>query len=241
MTARRMTGAFDLQVRLGGLEDLCADAVDLGQAADAAHITALKRRRVAVRTLKGASCTPVDIGYLTGIPTETVDNLLTVPIETSWMTTGATPWRRHPHLQEPPPPGGTRQVVAAVVTPAGSSWDLHLTGDMPPRRCRTLAAAENALTAASAAGNGGVDVHVIPQLDDTCRRHHRRRRHRNRHRGRPERTLLPATPPRRPTAARTRVGLPRYRPPPRHARTPRRAPPDRPCRLNEWTSAALAV
>lgn len=45
MTARRLTGAFDLQVRLGGLEGLCADAVDLGQAADAAHITALKRRR----------------------------------------------------------------------------------------------------------------------------------------------------------------------------------------------------
>jgi len=150
MTARRLHDVFDLQVDLGGLEDLCADAVDLGQAADAAHITALKLRRVAVRTLKDAGCTHVDIGYLTGIPTETVDNLLRVPVETSWMTTGTTPWRRRPHLHEPrPPAGGTRRVVAAVVTPAGSSWDLHLAGDVSSRRVRTLAAAENALATAA--------------------------------------------------------------------------------------------
>lgn len=120
--------------------------------------------------LKDAGHTPVDIGYLTGIPTKTVDNLLTVPVETPWMTTGATPWRRRPYLQELPPPAGTRRVVAAVVTPAGSSWDLHRAGDMPPRRVRTLAAAENALTTA-AGGCGGVDVLVIPQLPDTCQRH----------------------------------------------------------------------
>jgi len=171
MTARRLHDVFDLQVDLGGLEDLCADAVDLGQAADAAHITALKLRRVAVRTLKDAGCTHVDIGYLTGIPTETVDNLLRVPVETPWMTTGTTPWRRRPRLHDPPPSGGTRRVVAAMVTPAGSSWDLHLAGDVPPRRVRTLAAAENALTAAAAASDGGVDVLVIPKLDETCRRH----------------------------------------------------------------------
>jgi len=58
MTARRLPGAFDLQVSLGGLEDLCTDAVDLGQAADTAHITALKLRRVAVRALTAAGCTP---------------------------------------------------------------------------------------------------------------------------------------------------------------------------------------
>jgi hypothetical protein len=47
---------------------------------------------------------------------------------------------------------------------------LHLPGDAPPRRVRTLAAAENAL---SAAAGGGVeaDVHVIAQLDDACQRH----------------------------------------------------------------------
>jgi len=90
------------------------------------------------------------------------------------MTTGTTPWRPRPHLQHPPPSGGTRQVIVAMVTPAGSSWDLHLTGDMSPRRVRTLAAAENALTAAVAAagdGGGGVDVLVVPQLAETCQRH----------------------------------------------------------------------
>jgi len=155
MTARRLAGGFDLQVSLGGFEDLCADAVELGQAADIAHITALKLRRVAVRSLTAAGCTPVDIGYLTGIPTETVDNLLRVPVETPWMNAGTTPWRRRPQLQAPAAPAaGTRRVVAAVVTPAGSSWDLHLAGDVcrrggsarwpQPRRClpRSPAAGE---------------------------------------------------------------------------------------------------
>lgn len=62
-------------------------------------------------------------------------------------------------------------MIAAVVTPAGSSWDLHLTGDVPPRRVRTLAAAENALAAATGVSDGGVDVHLIPQLPGTCQRH----------------------------------------------------------------------
>jgi hypothetical protein len=170
MTARRLAGGFDLQVSLGGLEDLCADAVELGEAADTAHVTALKLRRVAVRTLKRAGCTPVDVGYLTGIPTDTVDNLLRVPIESPWMNAGTTPWPRRPQLQAPTTPAaGTRRVVAAVVTPAGSSWDLHLAGDVPPRRVRTLAAAETAL--AAVVDGGGADVHVIPQLDDACQRH----------------------------------------------------------------------
>jgi len=173
MTARRLPAGFDLQVSLGGLEDLCTDAVELGQAADAAHITALKLRRIAVRALKVAGCKPVDISYLTGIPTETVDNLLRVPVETPWMTTGTTPWRPRPQLQAAAAAGGTRRVAAAVVTPAGSSWDLHLAGDEQPRRVRTLAAAETALLAAAAAGGGGagVDVHVIAQLGDGCQRH----------------------------------------------------------------------
>ncbi len=79
------------------------------------------------------------------------DNLLRVPAGSPWMTTGTTR-------------GG-----AAAVTPTGSSWDLHLAGNEQPRRVRTLAAAESALSAA--AGGGGVDVHVIAQLDDACRRH----------------------------------------------------------------------
>jgi hypothetical protein len=54
MTARRLHAGFDLQVDLGGVEDLCADAVEAGEAADTAHITALKLRRSAVRALKVA-------------------------------------------------------------------------------------------------------------------------------------------------------------------------------------------
>lgn len=61
MIGRRLEDEFDLQVRLGGLEDLCADAVELGQRSDAASVDAIRLRRRAALTLTAAGIRRTDV------------------------------------------------------------------------------------------------------------------------------------------------------------------------------------
>jgi len=68
LIGRRFDGAFDLQVRLGGLEDLCADAVELDQRSDGLAVEALRLRRRTARSLTEAGIRTTDIAYLMGIP-----------------------------------------------------------------------------------------------------------------------------------------------------------------------------
>jgi len=146
IVAQRLTGpdvAIDVQVSVDGLEDLCADAVELGRESDAASIQALRLKRLAVRALTRAGVKQADIGYLLGISTERADDMRSEPVDSPWMARGQTPWRPRPDLTVPEPAiPGSKRVVAVVVTraPAKTTWFLHL--DDEPERVRTLAVAE---------------------------------------------------------------------------------------------------
>lgn len=79
--ARRLVGddvAVDVQVSLGGLEDPCADAVELGEQSDARSVEAIRLRRIAARALNAAGIATADIGYLMGLRRESAKHLLVV-------------------------------------------------------------------------------------------------------------------------------------------------------------------
>lgn len=71
--ARRLAGPDvepDVQVSLGGLEDLCADAVELAEQSDAKSVEAIRLRRITARALNAAGIAAADIGYLMGLRRE---------------------------------------------------------------------------------------------------------------------------------------------------------------------------
>lgn len=168
IVAQRLTGpgvAIDVQVSVDGLEDLCADAVELGRDSDAAAIQALRLKRLAVRALTRAGVKQADIGYLLGISTERADDMRSEPVDSPWMARGQTPWRPRPDLTVPEPAiPGSRRVVAVVVTraPAKTTWFLHLDDD-EPERVRTLAVAEARVRELVGADT---DVLICPVLSD---------------------------------------------------------------------------
>ncbi len=70
--AQRLVGGdadVDVQYSLRGLEDLCTDAVELGEQSDAKAAEAIRLRRIAARALI-AGIAIADIGYLMGLHRE---------------------------------------------------------------------------------------------------------------------------------------------------------------------------
>jgi hypothetical protein len=68
MAVRQVGGPVDLQVTPGGLEDLCAEAVELGEQADALALEAMRLRRTAAKALSAAGIRTADVGYFTCRP-----------------------------------------------------------------------------------------------------------------------------------------------------------------------------
>ncbi len=167
LAARRLEVPFDLQVDLGGLEDLCADAVELGERSDALTIQAIRARRIAARALAEAGIRGTDIAFLMGMAPYTAKLLLSVPIDTLWMATGQAPPRRFPRPTEPSPSASaTRPVTAIRATRDGIGWLVHLDTGRPPVRRISLAHAEKLARAAIP----DADVMLCPELPDELER-----------------------------------------------------------------------
>jgi len=167
MASRRVGGgSIDLQIALGGLEDLCADAVELGEQSEALAVEALKARRLAAQALSGAGIRTADVGYLMGIEPSSVKHLLTVPIDTPWMAAGHAPPTHRPSAisDAPSKPGTTHRVVVVVVTRSGNGWLVHINPGRRPTGRTTLALAEALVR--DVVDNDGADVLLYPQLPD---------------------------------------------------------------------------
>lgn len=161
MVGRCVDGLFDPQVRLSGLEDLCADAVDLGQRSDAATIDAIRARRRAALALTVAGIRRTDVAHLMGIPSDAIAHLLAVPIDSPWMTVGHAPPTAFPRQQqEVARTDGTRQMAAVVATRDGTGWQVHLSAGRRSTRRTSLVHAEK--LARDLAGDK--DVILCPQL-----------------------------------------------------------------------------
>lgn len=156
-------GVVEVEVRVGGLEDLCADAVETGEQADAAFVTALRLRRRTARLLCDAGLSRADCGYLMGLDRNAIKHLLSVPVDSPWMDTGATPFRGRPGRRDIPPAVGIggRRIGVAVVSRAGNGWWLHV--DPEPVWVWTLERAE--IVTRDLTGDPAVDVMVSPILD----------------------------------------------------------------------------
>lgn len=161
MVERRIHGPFDLQARLGGLEDLCADAVDLGQRSDAATVKAIQLRRRTALALTAAGIRRTDVAYLMGITSGAIAHLLAVPIDSPWMTTGHAPPAAFPRRpQEVASTAGTHQMTAVVATRDGTGWQLQLNAGRHSTRRTSLVHAHK--LARDMAGD--TDVVLCPQL-----------------------------------------------------------------------------
>lgn len=163
LVERRVAEEFDLQVALGGLEDLCADAVDLGQRSDASTIDALRLRRRVALALTAVGIRKTDVAYLTGIASGSVAHLLSVPIESPWMSAGHAPPTPFPQQRvDVTWTAGTRRITAVVATRDGSGWHVHLNGGSRPTRRTSLVHAEKLVRDMA----GDTDVVLCPQLPD---------------------------------------------------------------------------
>lgn len=160
MVARRVEGAFDLQVQLGGLEDLCEDAVELGEQSDASTLEALRLRRATARALAEAGIRKTDVAYLMGIQPDSVAHLLAVPVETAWMKTGHSPPTPFPRPREATTAAGTRRMTAVVATRNGTSWHVHLKAGRRPTGRTSLVHAEKLVRSLY----GDTDILLCPQL-----------------------------------------------------------------------------
>jgi hypothetical protein len=161
---RHADGPIDLQVSLGGLEDLCADAVELGEQSDALAVEALRLRRVAAQTLSAAGIRTADAGYLMGIAQDSVKHLLDVPIDTPWMSTTHAPPTPIPPPARPSAPGTTRDIVPVMVTRSGSGWHVHVNPGRRPVGRTSLVRAE--MLVRDLVADDGADILLCPQLPD---------------------------------------------------------------------------
>jgi hypothetical protein len=150
----------DVQVSLGGLEDLCVDAVDLGEQSDASSVVAIRLRRIAARALSTAGIRTADIGYLMGLRRESAKHLLSGPFDSPWMVAGHAPPLKRPAVPPASASPGNRRVVAAVVTRDGSRWHVHLEDEPQPRA--SLAYAERFVR--KLIDDPKADVLLCPQL-----------------------------------------------------------------------------
>jgi hypothetical protein len=160
--ARRIGAGFDLQVRLGGLEDLCADAVDLGQRSDQSMIEAIRLRRQVAIALTEAGLRRTDVAYLMSIPPDTVAHLLTVPIDSPWMTAGHSPPTPFPRVPPAVKDVGLRRFAVVLATRDGTGWQVHLNAGCRSTRRSSLVHADK--LARDLAGD--IDVLLCPQLPD---------------------------------------------------------------------------
>src|SRR6478735_10348738 len=103
--ARKLLGDdFELQVSVRGLEDLCADSVELTEQSEAAFVRALRLRRIAARTLQDTGLSRADIGYLLGLDPGVATELLSVPVDSPWMSdSDRTAFRGQQKPAEPTP------------------------------------------------------------------------------------------------------------------------------------------
>lgn len=162
MVGRRVEGAFDLQVRLGGLENLCADAVELGEESDALTVVALRLRRQTARALTEAGIRRTDVAYLMGIPPGSVAHLLAVPIDSPWMATGHAPPSPFPQSRQVSTSVGTNQVTAVVVTRDVTGWHVHPNPGRRPTGRTSLVHAEKLARGLLT----DTDVMLCPELPD---------------------------------------------------------------------------
>lgn len=160
---RRVQGAFDLQVRLGGLEDLCADAVDLGQRSDAATVAAMRLRRRMALALTAAGIRRTDVAYLMGIASRSVAHLLAVPVDSAWMTAGQAPPTAFPRRRkELARTDRTHQMTVVIVTREGTGWDVQM--DVGRRSTGRTSLVHAEKLAREMAGDA--DVILCPQLPE---------------------------------------------------------------------------
>jgi hypothetical protein len=160
---RLLDGGYDLQVRLGGLEDVCADAVELGTRSDALTVEAIRLRRRTARVLTEAGMRMTDVAYLMGIPQDVAKHLLDVPVESPWMAVGHAP---PTPIHKPPAAtvtGGTREMTAVMATQTENGWHVHLNPGRRPTTRTSLVHAENLARARAAAGT---EVVLCPSLPD---------------------------------------------------------------------------
>lgn len=167
MLGRRLDVPLVLHVALGGLEDLCADAVEQGREADALTIDAIRARRVAARALNAAGIRKTDIAYLMGVAPYSVGHLLAVPIDSPWMATKHAPPSPFPRASEPSPSAGTtRQMTAIVATRDGTGWLVHVDAGGPPTRRTSLVHAEKLAHSVIP----GAEVMLCPELPEDLER-----------------------------------------------------------------------
>jgi hypothetical protein len=129
--AQRLAGddaEVDVHVSLGGLEDLCDDAVELGQQSDAKAVAAIRLRRIAARALSAAGFAAADIGYLVGLPRGSAKHLLVGPLDAPWMAAGHAPPLERPLTPADTVRSGNRRVFVVMVTPHKGRWLVHLEG-----------------------------------------------------------------------------------------------------------------
>lgn len=163
MATRRAGGPIDLQVKIGGLEDLCADAVELGDQSDELTVEAIRQRRVTARALDGAGIRRTDIAYLMGIPQNSLKHLLAVPLDSPWMSTGHAPPSPFPQpLQPNLTAGSTRRMTAVAATRDGTGWHVHLGDGRQPARRTSLVHAEKLACNATP----DAEVMLCPELPD---------------------------------------------------------------------------
>lgn len=163
MAGRRLGVPFDLQVSLGGLEDLCSDAIELGEQSDALTIQAIRQRRTTARALAQAGIRRTDIAYLMCLGPRSIGHLLSVPIDSPWMATGHAPPSPFPRPSEPSPSvGTTRQMTAIVATRDGTGWHVHLKPGRRPTGRTSLVHAEKLARDLMP----DIDVMLCPELPD---------------------------------------------------------------------------
>lgn len=161
--AQRLVGddvEIDVQISFGGLEDQCADAVELGAQSDAKAVEAIRMRRIAARALSAAGFPPADIGYLVGLPRGSAKHLLDGPLDAPWMGAGlAPPLERPPALADTARPGN-RRIFVVLVTPHEGRWLVHL--EAGPQVRATLGFAERFVR--ELIDDPSADLLLAPQL-----------------------------------------------------------------------------